>query len=272
MALKSKILQLCHKILKLSLVLTIGGGYLCSNSAAAQTNFSESRGAKINSNGPILQAQFGPEPVPFPPPINQPQTDPLPPPPPITFGEELEPVGGDMVGFPNLRYVVYVNGNSPWLLRILRDIESKSVLRKYQNRRVIQVGSFSDRFFAEDLANFFEFRGVKAQIVKLNSGEEFGRAVAREDTDLFPPVVQPINYGLGDRDAYYVLIPGGSRDLRAIQDQAILLGMPAENVFLIEVPANVAVGPFNSEVSARQWLLYLQEIGNFDDAQLYFGR
>ena len=297
MALKSGILQLYHIFLKLdllqkskknkkllllpfascllptsmSLVLTIGGEYLCSNSAAAQTNFTESRGVKINSNSPILQAQIFPEPVPLPPPTSQFPTAPVPPPPTIDYGV---PLGGntlDQRGFPNLRYAVYVNGDSPWLLKIIREIESKAVLRKYQNRRVIQVGSFSDRFFAEDLANFFDFQGIKAQIVRLNSGEEFGRAVAGENTDLFPPVVQPIDYGLGE-EAYYVLIPGQSRNLPAIREQVLLLGMPPDNIFFTEVPANVAVGPFYSEADARGWQRYLQATGGFRDAELYFGR
>jgi len=296
MAFKSQILQLYHRFFKLefleqskknqkllllplascllptsvSLSLTIGGGYLCSNSAAAQTNFSESRGAETNSNIPILQAQIVPQPVPIPPPPSQFPTAPLPPPPTV-YGEPLGGSTFDQGGFPKLRYAVYVNGDSAWLLKIIREIESKAVLRKYQNRTVIQVGSFSDRFFAEDLANFFEFQGIKAEIVKLNSGEEFGRAVARENTDLFPPVVQPIDYGLGE-EAYYVLIPGQSRSLPAIREQVILLGMPQDNIFFTEVPANVAVGPFYSEADARGWQRYLQATGGFRDAELYFGR
>ncbi len=272
MSLKSKILQLYRKNLKLSLVLTIGGGYLFLNPAAAQTNFTESRRAEINSNSPILQAQNFSEPVPLPPPPSQFPTAPVPPPPTIDYGE---PFGGstfDQRGFSTLRYAVYVNGDSPWLLQIIREIEWKAVLRKYQNRTVIQVGSFSDRFFAEDLAKFFDFQGIKAQIVKLNSGEEFGRAVAEERENLFPPVVQPIDYGLGDTDAYYVLIPGQSRNLAAIREQVVVLGMPRENIFLTEVPANVAVGPFYSETDARRWQRYLQGSGGFRDAELYFGR
>lgn len=276
MALKSRMLQLYHKSLKLSLVLTVWGGYLFSNPAAANTAFLRSRGAEINSTNPNLQAQILSPPVaPLPPTSPLPPSQLPPPPTTIIYGEELEPFGRENTfeqpGFSNLRYAVYVNGNSAWLLKIIREIESKAVLRKYQNRTVIQVGSFNDRFFAEDLANFFQFQGIKAQIVKLNSGDRFGEAVATENADRFPPVVQPIGYGLGETNAYYVLIPGEPRNLSNIREQVVLLGMPQENTFLIEIPANVAVGPFNSEGQAQQWERYLEDFG-FPNAELYFGR
>lgn len=276
MALKSKMRKLYHKSLKLSLVLTVWGGYLLSNPAAANTTFMGARGAETNNSSPNLQAQILSPPVAPLPPTSPIPSSPLPPPPTtIIYGEELEPFGRDNTfeqpGFSNLRYAVYVNGNSPLLLKIIREIESKAVLRKYQNRTVIQVGSFSDRFFAEDLANFFQFQGIKAQIVKLNSGEKFGEAVPTENTDLFPPVVQAIDYGLGETNAYYVLIPGTPRNLSSIREQVVLLGMPRQNTFLTEVPANVAVGPFNSESGAQQWENYLQDFG-FPNAELYFGR
>lgn len=290
MLLKSKILQLYHKTLKLSAALTIGGGYLVaiapSKPAEAQTNFPATRSlenrliysplnsGEINSINSNLQAQFFPEPVPFPPPITTGTPTQLPPPPTVIYGEQLpfEDNTFNQTGFSNLPYAVYINGNSPWLLTIIREIEAKSVLRKYQNRTVIQVGSFSDRFFAEDLATFFKFQGIQAQIARLNSGEKFGEAVATENSDLFPPVVQPINYGLGDTDAYYVLIPGESRNLPNIRQQVVLLGVPEVNVFAIAIPANIAVGPFYSQGDAQKWELYLQDFGGFPNAELYFGR
>ncbi len=276
MLLKSKILQLYHKTLKLSAALTIGGGYLVaiapSKPAEAQTNFPATRTLEINSINSNLQAQFFPEPVPFPPSTNTEFPSPLPPPPTVIYGEELPVEDNIQTGFSTLPYAVYINGNSPWLLTIIREIEAKSVLRKYQNRTVIQVGSFSDRFFAEDLATFFKFQGIQAQIARLNSGEKFGEAVATENSDLFPPVVQPINYGLGDTDAYYVLIPGESRNLPNIRQQVVLLGVPEANVFAIAIPANIAVGPFYSQDDAQKWVLYLQDFGGFPNAELYFGR
>ncbi|MDY6805741.1 MAG: hypothetical protein SXA11_18295 [Cyanobacteriota bacterium] len=276
MALKYRMLQLYHKSLKLSLVLTVWGGCLLSNPAAANTALLRSLRAETNNSSPILQAQILSPPVAPLPPTSPIPSSPLPPPPTtIIYGEELEAFGRENTfeerGFSNLRYAVYINGNSAWLLKIIREIESKAVLRKYQNRTVIQVGSFSDRFFAEDLANFFQFQGIKAQIVKLNSGDKFGEAVATENADLFPPVVQAIDYGLGVTNAYYVLIPGEARNLSNIRQQVVLLGMPQRNTFLTEVPANVAVGPFNSEGGARQWQRYLQDFG-FPNAELYFGR
>ena len=274
MALKSKILQLYKKTLKLSLVLTIWGGYSFSNTAAAKANLSVINVEETNSNNPTLQAQIlAPPPSPLPPTTQSPS--PLPPPPPtIIYGEELEPFGEntfDPVGFTSRRYAVYVNGNSPWLLTIIREYEPQSVLRQYQNRKVIQIGSFSDRFYADDLARFFKFLGIKTQIARLNSGEEFGEEVVKEPSDIFPPVLQPINYGLGETDAYYVLIPGESRNLANIQQQVILLGIQPEEISFIDVPPRVVVGPFDSEEPARVLQEYLQNSG-FINAELYFGR
>jgi hypothetical protein len=274
MTLKSKMLQLYHKSWKLSLVATIWGGYFLANSAVAKANLSAINLGETHSKNSFLQAQIlAPPRLPLPPTTEFPSRVP-PPPPTVIFGDELEPFGGntfDTVGFPNLRYAVYVNGNSPLLLRIIREIEPKSLLRKYQNRKVIQVGSFSDRFFAEDLANFFQFQGIKTQIVRLNSGEEFGRAVDTETSDVFPPVGRNLDYGLGNTDAYYVLISGESRSLADIQQRIVSLGMPRENILFTDVPPKVAVGPFDSEEPAREWQQYLQ-VSGFPDAELYFGR
>lgn len=291
------------RTIKLSLLLTIWGGYYLAiapqNPAEANTIHSEinteiylpknqfftssqntrtvprTLGHSHTQNTaklPILQAQLLPQPLPAqaPPSFLKPSS--TIPPPPETGG--VDPYGVNTLnptGFPNLTYAVYINGNSPLLLQIIREIQSRAVLRKYQNLNVIQIGSFTERLFAEDLVTFFAFQGIKAEITKLDVGEIFGEDAPTETADLFPPVNQPIDYGLGEKNAYYVLIPEEPSQLLQIIERMRLLGIPQQQLQITETPSNVAIGPFTLKENAEQWENYLRKNG-FSNAEIYFGR
>ncbi|NEP04527.1 MAG: hypothetical protein F6K25_09115 [Okeania sp. SIO2G4] len=176
--------------------------------------------------------------------------------------------------FPNLRYVVYIESDSALLLGIIRrKIEPRAVLRSFAGSTVIQVGSFSQLFFALDLLDYLEERGINAQLEKLDSNEAFGEPVkpAILAASVYPPVKRSIAYGLSNSKSYYLLIPSKSTNLALITYKLRLLGIPDQGIQVTEIPENVAIGPFEKEEIAEKWQRYLLDSG-FVNVVIYFGR
>ncbi|NES92777.1 hypothetical protein [Okeania sp. SIO2B9] len=176
--------------------------------------------------------------------------------------------------FPNLQYVVYIESDSALLLGIIRrKIEPRAVLRSFAGSTVIQVGSFSQLFFALDLLDYLEERGINAQLEKLDSNEAFGEPVkpAILAASVYPPVKRSIAYGLSNSKSYYLLIPSKSTNLALITYKLRLLGIPDQGIQVTEIPENVAIGPFEKEEIAEKWQRYLLDSG-FVNVVIYFGR
>ncbi len=199
------------------------------------------------------------------------------PPPIITPSTQLEePIFNPIEPnpFPNLRYVVFVESESRILLGIIRQqIEPRAVFRSFGNARVIQVGSFSELFFALDLLDYLEERGINGELSRKKPGEAFGDPL--ESTTLarsvYPPVRHSIAYGLSNSKSYYLLIPSKSKDLALITYKLGLLGVPDRGIQVTETPENVAIGPFEEREIAEKWQRYLLDSG-FINVVIYFGR
>lgn len=176
--------------------------------------------------------------------------------------------------FPNLPYVVYIDSENPLLLGIIRQqIEPRAVLRYFGDRTVIQVGSFSQLFFALDLLDYLEGKGINGRLKKLGSDTAFGQPVESTPTlaaSVYPPVFSPITYGLSNTESYYVLIPSKSKDLSLITYKLRLLGIPERGIQVTETPENVAIGPFPEQETAKKWQRYLLDSG-FANVVIYFG-
>ena len=269
-----------YKFLRISLLSTILGGYLTLNyqtlalgkvikSQTKITNFiSENNTSKDTlpitkkSTFPIVAELLPPSNFA---PLNLPSSN-----------EEIEPIFNPIEPnpFPNLRYVVYIESDSSLLLGIIRRrVEPRAVLRSFRGDTVIQVGSFSELFFALNLLDYLEERGINARRVKLDSGESFGEPVERKflAASLYPPVRRSIAYGLSNSKSYYLLIPSKSKNLALITYKLRLLGVPDRGIQVTEVPENVAIGPFEEEETAEKWQRYLLDSG-FVNVVIYFGR
>ncbi len=176
--------------------------------------------------------------------------------------------------FPNLRYVIYIESDNPLLLGIIRQqIEPRAVLRSFGNARVIQVGSFSELFFALDLLDYLEEKGINGELSERDPGEPFGDPL-RPTTlarNVYPPVRHLIAYGLSNTESYYLLIPSKSQDLALITYKLGLLGVPDKGIQVTETPENVAIGPFEEREIAEKWQRYLLDSG-FINVVIYFGR
>ncbi len=175
--------------------------------------------------------------------------------------------------FPKLPYVVYVNGNGQFLMNILRELEPRSIWRKYEERQVIQVGSFTSREYAIDLVSFLAVKGIQGKIKQLNAGTEFGEAITISFTDLYPPTspnMPKTSLGFTKED-HYVIIPGEMLSLGNMREQLIVLGVPKENILMSNNLPQIVLGPFPDAVSANRWQRYLQ-VSGLISARAYFGR
>lgn len=176
--------------------------------------------------------------------------------------------------FSNLQYIVYIESESQILLRIIRKkIEPRAVFRYIGDHKVIQVGSFSKLFFALNLLDILEEKGINGQLSEQNPGETFGDPL--ESTTLaaivYPPVKDSIAYGLSNMIDYYLLIPSQLKDLDIITYKLEVLGVPKKNIRVTEIPKNVAVGPFKNQETVEKWQRYLLDSG-FINVVIYYGR
>jgi len=65
----------------------------------------------------------------------------------------------------NLRgYMVYVNGDSPYLLQQVQTVEPRASIQPYQGRQVIQVGTYSDEASAKRQVEALRSQGVFAEV------------------------------------------------------------------------------------------------------------
>ena len=62
------------------------------------------------------------------------------------------------------RYMVFVNGGSPYLLQQVQTVEPKAFVQQYQGRQVIQVGTFGDETNARRQVEALKGQGVVAEL------------------------------------------------------------------------------------------------------------
>lgn len=193
-----------------------------------------------------------------------------------SLNKEQEPIFNPIEPnpFPNLRYVVYIESENPILLGIIRQqFEPRAVLRSFGDQKVIQVGSFSQLFYALDLIDYLEERGIRAERSTRDPGKEFGDPVEPSilAASVYPPVNHSIAYGISNIESYYLLIPGKSKDLALMTYKLALLGVPNQAIKVTETPENVVIGPFAESEIAEKWQRYLLDSG-FINVDIYYGR
>jgi len=172
---------------------------------------------------------------------------------------------------------VYVSAGVTSLPEVRR-VSPNAEIFNIRGRRVIQVGSFVNRFNAELMAEQLFLRGIPAEIIHSQAELEIFLALepGQPVQPGFPtplPARPGFDLGLGDTDNYFVLIRGQAFDLPVIAETAIALGVPQNSITIRDdvVDPLVAVGPFADRTLAREWENYLTDSG-VGGTQLYFGR
>ncbi|NJK37070.1 MAG: hypothetical protein HC835_09075 [Oscillatoriales cyanobacterium RM2_1_1] len=89
------------------------------------------------------------------------------------------------------RFVVYVNSDSSLLLEVVQQVQPGATLREYDDRIVIDVGTYFRAGEAENLVKQLEQQGIKAEIADLEDAENFQAAIAALPT--ITPLPSPEN-------------------------------------------------------------------------------
>lgn len=147
------------------------------------------------------------------------------------------------------RYVVLVNGDSPYLLQQVQLVEANAFVRQHQGRRVIQVGTFSNEANAREQVTLLNRQGIRAEIAA-NQSLPGGANAAR----------------------YLVVVPGDGSSLSALADEAIRLGIRRDAVQQKEAPLgpHLEIGPFAAQGEAEDLNRFLRKSGM--DSRVYYRR
>ncbi len=150
-------------------------------------------------------------------------------------------------------FLVYVNGNSSLMLDQVKRVEPTAFRKQYDGRTVIQAGQFYNQTNAQRRAQELQAQGIRAEIAQVSGSGSQRLQTAK---------------------AYYVVIPAGDRTIPLIQEQVSRLrGDLRVEVLKREKPygQHLAVGPFASYDSARNWTRYLKGF-DINNARVYYGR
>jgi hypothetical protein len=200
------------------------------------------------------------------------------------------PATGQSATAAEQRYLVYVNGDSPLLLDQVRRVESNAFLQNYGGQPVIQAGLFAEADSAEQRAAALASQGIGAEVVAVSS-----RAIAAPQIvsaaptaaapfTLPPPTLLPstsidqqLNFGqpldLAQSsgcaetagNSYYVVIPGSTNNIAAIEDYVASLGgqlVPDSECTIRDqtrpLGRHLRVGPFDDRSAANRWSRYFR--------------
>lgn len=125
------------------------------------------------------------------------------------------------------RYGVYVNGESPFLLEVVQQIQPGAMLQRYNNRNIIDLGIYFNQNQAQKLIQDLRQQGVQGEIINLKPGENLNSPVQvnpmvipPDQTDIkvirtsIPPGQIPITTDLG---LYQVYVSPTTNSLSAVR-------------------------------------------------------
>ncbi|MGL6139256.1 MAG: SPOR domain-containing protein [Planktothrix sp.] len=125
------------------------------------------------------------------------------------------------------RYGVYVNGESPFLLEVVQQIQPGAMLQRYDNRNIIDLGIYFNQNQAQKLIQDLRQQGVQGEIINLKPGENLNSPVQvnpmvipPDQTDIkvirtsIPPGQIPITTDLG---LYQVYVSPTTNSLSAVR-------------------------------------------------------
>jgi hypothetical protein len=152
------------------------------------------------------------------------------------------------------QYIVYVNGDSPYLLQQVRSIEPNASVQRYQGQTVIQAGTFDQEASARRQIAALNSQGIMAEM-----GTTSG-------------VVTAISSNAGATSRYVVVIPGGRDELASLTDRAIRMGIRQEAIQEKGAPLgpHLEIGPFTQHSDAKKISQFLN--GGGLDARVHYNR
>lgn len=152
------------------------------------------------------------------------------------------------------QYIVYVNGDSPYLLQQVRSIEPNAFVQSYQGQNVIQAGTFDNEASARRQIAALNSQGIMAELATTNA------AVST------PPAT------VATTSRFFVVIPGGRNELASLADRAVRMGIRQEAIQEKGAPLgpHLEIGPFAEHSDAKKISQFLN--GGGLDARVYYNR
>jgi hypothetical protein len=175
-----------------------------------------------------------------------------------------QPQAQPQIAQPQTAYTVVVNGDSPYLLQLIQQMEPAATLQDYKGRQVIQAGVFPSERDAMQRIAFFQQQGIAAQVVPVSLGYQTPTAMRANG---MPMVSQPKK-----SPHFEVVVPTGSENFGMVTNKLMSMGVKPEAIQAKQVPLgpHVAVGPFSEINEARSVSSYLRTGGL--DARVYYAK
>jgi hypothetical protein len=185
---------------------------------------------------------------------------------------------------PQTAYTVVINGDSPYLLQLVQQIEPIATVQDLNGRRVIQAGVFGSQQEAMQRIAILQQQGVAAQMMPISLGNQNPTGLnstavnpmALRSASQFPPQTAPQfapQTAPQQRTSHFeVVVPTETANFGMVTNRMMSMGVKPEAIQSKQVPLgpHIAVGPFNEINEARSVSAYLRTGGL--DARVYYAK
>ncbi|NJP09978.1 MAG: hypothetical protein HC866_11260 [Leptolyngbyaceae cyanobacterium RU_5_1] len=167
-------------------------------------------------------------------------------------------------------YQVVVNGDSPYLLQRIQQIDPSASIQDYQGRRMIQVGTFMSELDAQQRVAALAQLGIGAQAIAVSAGPVNNLGYAGQSTiGMATPTAIP---NLANGPHFQVVVPTRPEEFGMITGKMMSMGVKPEAIKAKRAPLgpHLSVGPFAKEDEAESVSRYLRTGGM--DARVYYAK
>lgn len=151
------------------------------------------------------------------------------------------------------RYLVYVNGDSPYLLQQVQMVAPTASVQQYRGQSVIQIGRFNDEATARQQIAALNTQGIRADLIV---SDERSVSNAPGNASEVPAEVSSTN-------RYLVVIPADRQDMATLTEQVLRLGIQQAAIQQKSAPLgpHVQIGPYADRNQAEMVSHYLRQSG-----------
>ena len=148
---------------------------------------------------------------------------------------------------------MFVNGDSGYLLDLVRVVEPKADLRQRSGQQMIQAGVFATEAAAQQRVARLQAQGIRSEVA----------------SEVTSDGSQPRG---NETNRYFVVVPGTPAELPQLAQQAMRLGVRSEAIQPRDRPlgTHLEIGSFTDQTQAETVSRSLRDGGM--DARVYFNR
>lgn len=155
-------------------------------------------------------------------------------------------------------FIVYVNGDSPYLLQQVRTVAPTASVQMYQGRQVIQTGAFWDESGAQQQVLALRMQGIGAEVIQAGVSAVSSGSAMNPTSAVQTP--------------FLVVIPARPTEYYGLGEQLLKMGFRAEDIIPKDKPLgfHLQVGAFANHQAANAFSQRLRANGL--DARVYYQR